>query len=81
MVLSSSLYRQGGAIHQKLEAEKLEKDRRVKELEEKVSTLEKKLEKERTTRKEADKASAKAKRELEREREAHKELDAFTSRS
>jgi hypothetical protein len=32
-------------------------------------------------RKEADKASAKAKRELEREREAHKELDAFTSRS
>jgi hypothetical protein len=35
MVLSSSLYRQGGAIHQKLEAEKLEKDRRVKELEEK----------------------------------------------
>jgi outer membrane murein-binding lipoprotein Lpp len=82
MVLSSSLYRQGGAIRQKLEAEKLETDRRIKELEEKVSTLEKKLEEERTARKKADKASAKTKRELEREQEVHeKELGALTSRS
>ena len=77
MVLSSSLYRQSGAIRQKLE-----RDRRIKELEEKVSTLEKKLEKEQAARKEADKASVKAKKELDKEREAHeKELNVFTSRS
>ena len=50
------------------------------ELEEKVSPLEKKLEEERATRKEADKAFAKAKKEIDMEREAHeKEQDAFTS--
>ena len=68
MVLSSSLYRQGRAICQKLESEKLEKDRCIKALEEKVSTLEKKLEEERTARKEADKASVKVKKELDKER-------------
>lgn len=82
MELSSSFYRQGRAIRQKLESEKLERDRRIKELEEKVSTQEKKLVEERAMRKEGDKASAKAKNELDKEHELHeKELDAFTSRS
>ena len=76
MVLSRSLYRQGRAICQKLE-----RDRHIKELGEKVSTLEKKLEEERAARKEADKSSTKAKKELDKEPEAlEKELDAFTSR-
>ena len=50
------------------------------ELEEKVSTLEKKLEEVRATRKEANKAFVKAKKEIDKEREAHgREQDAFTS--
>ena len=61
---------------------KLERDRRIKELEKEVSALEKKLEEEHAARKEADKASAKAKKDLDKEREAHeKELNVFTSRS
>lgn len=44
--------------------------------------MEKKLEEEWVTQKEADKASMKARKELNREREVHeKELNAFTSRS
>jgi septal ring factor EnvC (AmiA/AmiB activator) len=82
MVLSSSLYHQGSAIRQKLENDVAERDQRIKDLEKEVSTLEKKLEEERASQKEADKASAKAKKELDRKREAHeKELNVFTSRS
>ena len=52
------------------------------ELEEKVSTLEKKLEEVRATRKEANKAFVKAKKEIDKEQEAHEnEQDAFTSHS
>lgn len=44
--------------------------------------MQKKLEEEQATRKEANKASSKAKKELEKEREAHEnELGAFASRS
>lgn len=82
MVLSSSLYRQGETIWWELESDKLERDRRIKELEKEISTLKKKLEEERATRKEANKASAKVKKDLDKEQEAHeKELNAFASRS
>ena len=43
-MLSSSLHHYGDVIRQKLEGEKLERDKRMKELEKEVSALQTKLE-------------------------------------